>query len=156
MGVDAWSEGDRTTTDDRDADNRGRAPLYRSPGRAASDGHYRTASRRFRRSNAILCLARQWAVEDQQLVKRLCRRFPTQGLSRPGIEGRHGGDPRRRGGCSGRALSGSADAAVHWCSRWFRAAMALRIAEVELDTRIDRQTIVLGHAPQAGEDAVAS
>lgn len=80
----------------------------------------------------------------QQRVKRLCRRFPAQRLSRSEIEVCcHGGD-----------LVGAVDAQV--CA--FREVLAqqpvgvlvsatlpwaLRVAEIELDTCVDLETIVL-------------
>lgn len=82
----------------------------------------------------------------EQVVKRLRGRFPTQCLSRSGIEG------RRHSGY----LVGAVDAQV----RAFREVLprqtvgvlasatlprALRVAEVDLDTRVNLETIVLSH-----------
>jgi transposase InsO family protein len=67
---------------------------------AFADGHLGAAAGRrldppFRsgRSRRIQTRNTKCVHSRQQLVKRLCRRFPAQGLSRSGIEGRcHGGD----------------------------------------------------------------
>ena len=113
-----------------------RGPLFSraQPSQTASAPSADSSGRR-----NIDCI-RSW----QPLVERFSRRFPAQRLSRSGIEGRrNGGD-----------LIGAVDAEVGA----FREVLtqqpigvlvsaalpwALRVAEVDLDTRIDLETIVL-------------
>jgi hypothetical protein len=77
--------------------------------------------------------------------RALWRGCASRGSSSGGCSGRRRRRRDRRG-CSWQDLCpwGSTGAAARWCSRWWRAATGLRIAEVDLQVGVDPQLRVLG------------